>query len=392
MVPEHIIDLATFPVGTTGKVDRKNLPDPDDENTRDGTTEKTEPETPTEKQLAEIWEKVLNQKGISREDNFFHLGGTSIKALQVFSSIVREMSLDIPLSTLLTHPTLAGLASALDRASGVDNKEAALQDFPARKGWDSLVPMGGAGRKHPIICVHAVGGNVLSYRSTLETIAKNRPRVGFQSIGLDGHGEPKPTLHEQASDYVRELLEAGYEGPFTIMGGSMGGTIALEMASILTAQSHEVDWVVLLDTIGPAGRVVGVGEDEKAPNMAERVVQGLSGRFTYYAKSGVIALYRRLGAAIPYKLRPFFIQERNKQALSRHEEQPYSGNVFLIRGPENSGGIYSDPKLGWEGILSGTLRIELADVSHDEFMESPLVIERLENFFNGSAGAENGEV
>ncbi|MCA0911883.1 non-ribosomal peptide synthetase [Marinobacter nauticus] len=389
MVPDHVVELDSFPVGNTGKVDRKRLPEPDIQKMVAKSGKKTSPLTSTERRLADIWCRVLKQNEISREDNFFHLGGTSINALQVFSSIVREMKRDIPLSTLLEHPTLAGLAAELDRQVPESGELTSRKTHIEERNWKSLVPMGGEGLRNPLVCVHAVGGNVLSYRGTLETIGKGRPRVGFQSRGLDGVGEPRPTLHEQASDYVDELLDAGYTGPFTLMGGSMGGTIALEMATILRKKGHEVDWVVLLDTIGPAGRSLESGQASEgsglvrvsASALLSRLLEGGRSRVSFYFKTWAVALHRIIGKPVPYTLRPFFIEDRNKKALARHREQPYSGDVLLIRGTENFGGIYTDPKLGWEGFLAGRLEVRLADVAHDSFMESPVVIDVLKSFF-----------
>jgi amino acid adenylation domain-containing protein len=394
MLPDHLVELEGFPVGNTGKVDRKRLPEPDIQQMVADTGKKTPPVTNMERRLADIWRSVLKQNEIAREDNFFHLGGTSINALQVFSAIVREMNRDIPLSTLLEHPTLSGLAAALDCKMQEPGETTNHQAHIEEGNWNSLVPMGGEGLENPLVCVHAVGGNVLSYRSTLETIGKGRPRVGFQSRGLDGVGEPKPTLHEQASDYVDELLEAGYTGPFTLMGGSMGGTIALEMATILKEKGHQVDWVVLLDTIGPAGRTLEAVEAPKGSTLEfgsehglfSRIIQGVEGRALFYFKTLAVLFHRIFGKPVPYALRPFFIEVRNKKALARHRDRPYSGDVLLIRGTEKFGRIYTDPKLGWGGVLTGRFEIMRAEVAHDSFMESPVVTDLLKTFFAGQSG------
>jgi len=110
-------------------------------------------------------------------------------------------------------------------------------------------------------------------------------------------------------------------------------------------------------------------------------MEGGKSRASFYFKIGAVAFHRILGKPVPYALRPFFIENRNKKALAQHREQPYPGDVLLIRGTENFGGIYTDPKLGWEGFLTGRLEVRLADVAHDSFMESPVVIDLLKSFF-----------
>lgn len=378
MLPARLIGLSALPVGLTGKVDRTRLPDPLLFPEISETGGRTRPTSTTEKALARIWEKILEVDGVCREDDFFALGGSSIKALEVFSHLARDLKTDIPLSTLLEYPTLRDLARELDRAKA--RKASAVGSETHRSGWNCLVELGGEGTRKPIVCVHAVGGNVLSYRRVMELIGKGRPLLGFQSRALDGRTPPQESLHQMANDYVQELLSSGFEAPYTLMGGSLGGTIALEMARILSAEGVEVDWVILLDTIGPNERDVNGVNPEERP-LRKRVWKSAKARIAYYARTGAVLSCQSLGFRIPYSLRPFFIEEHHKRLLSQHIDAEYRGNVFLIRGRQGLGGVYEDPYLGWEGVLTGHLKISEIDVPHDVFMESPETIEQLRSFF-----------
>ena len=72
MIPSHFVQLEKLPLTPNGKIDRKVLPDP---NTPILLTDIELPENPTEELLAGLWAKLLKYEVISRQDNFFNLGG-----------------------------------------------------------------------------------------------------------------------------------------------------------------------------------------------------------------------------------------------------------------------------------------------------------------------------
>ena len=92
----------------TGKVDRKALPVPD--NTRPELEGFTEPGTAIEKILASIWSQVLGLDKVGIHDDFFALGGHSLRATQVTSRIREEFLIDFPVRLMFEYPTIAQLA------------------------------------------------------------------------------------------------------------------------------------------------------------------------------------------------------------------------------------------------------------------------------------------
>jgi amino acid adenylation domain-containing protein len=376
MVPAHILEIEKLPQGPTGKVDKSLLPEP---TTRQSISEQAADfQGQCERDLANIWKEVLGRSDFGRSDDFFMLGGSSLKALEVFSRIESTLGLNLPLAVLLKKSTISTLAEHIEalKANHLDYTD--QEDHPAK--WQSLVTLVNRGTEiSPIVCVHAVGGNVLSYRGLRHFQDVQRSVVGFQSRGLDGQSKPQRSIEQMASDYVDELLAAGYRGTFTLMGGSMGGTIALEMAHRLKFLGMEVDWVVLLDTIGPHARHY---PDYIPPaGLFKRGLHSLRARGLYYGKAAMVQLYQRTSHAMPYRLRPFWVEDFNRRALYAHLDKPYFGNVLFIRAPEGRALVYSSPKLGWEGILEGNVLTEYVDVEHDAFMESEAVQDILKTFF-----------
>ncbi|TKH36336.1 non-ribosomal peptide synthetase [Paenibacillus polymyxa] len=112
-VPSHFVFLDQIPLTPNGKTDRKALPEPE-ELSRPGVAYAA-PRNDVEEALAAVWQDVLGRDQVGIQDNFFLLGGDSVKAVQVIARMrLHGYSLDI--RHVLEHPSieiLSGYAEAL---------------------------------------------------------------------------------------------------------------------------------------------------------------------------------------------------------------------------------------------------------------------------------------
>ncbi len=108
MVPAYYVALDGLPVNSSGKVDKKALPAPDTDNTADYTA----PVTAEEQLLAKIWAEVLGAEKVGVTDNFFSIGGDSIKSIQI-SSRMRSMGYQLSVKDIMASPTIAELCGKL---------------------------------------------------------------------------------------------------------------------------------------------------------------------------------------------------------------------------------------------------------------------------------------
>ena len=124
MIPTAFVELESFPMTQTGKIDRRALPDPDQFRPL-LVTKYVAPRTKTEKRLAEIVAEVLKIKQVGVFDNFFELGGHSMLGTQVISQLREEFHVDLPLRALFENPTVEGIARAIteELAAGQDESE-----------------------------------------------------------------------------------------------------------------------------------------------------------------------------------------------------------------------------------------------------------------------------
>ncbi len=117
MVPSHFIAHESLPRTATGKLDRSKLPAPAQE--RPELDEPyVAPGSPMECTVAGIWEEVLQIEGIGINDNFMDLGGHSLSAVKVISTVRTQLGIELSLVALLESPTIASFAAALLNAQG----------------------------------------------------------------------------------------------------------------------------------------------------------------------------------------------------------------------------------------------------------------------------------
>jgi len=115
MVPAAFVVLSALPLTANGKIDAKALPEPDWGTALSQVP--TAPRTPTEARLAAIVAELLTLPGpVGVSDNFFALGGHSLTATRLMARIRAVYGVDLPIRTLFSDPTVAGLAAALTAA------------------------------------------------------------------------------------------------------------------------------------------------------------------------------------------------------------------------------------------------------------------------------------
>mgnify|MGYP000963431175 CR=1 FL=1 len=112
MVPSAFILLDQFPLNPNGKVDRRALPAPDQAQAASGRPFLA-PRTPAEQFLAGLWKEVLRLERVSVYDNFFEVGGDSIKAAVLTNRMQESLQVTAPVRALFMAPTIAELGMYL---------------------------------------------------------------------------------------------------------------------------------------------------------------------------------------------------------------------------------------------------------------------------------------
>ena len=231
MVPASFVILDALPLTTNGKIDTRSLPPPD-ESGLGRESEYLAPRTEAEKVLATVWGEVLKFEPIGVHDNYFSLGGDSIKAIQILSRLLREQ-FKIEIRDLFRHPTVAELAPLMTPVKERGKKHrvsgpAALT--PIQERFFAEQPIDRHHFNHAVLlrsrealrpeAVHAAvtalyrGHDSLRLRfwqaegegRWLQEAAAADSEPEFRVVDLGGSAEPERDLARQAA-----LLQAGFD-------------------------------------------------------------------------------------------------------------------------------------------------------------------------------------
>ncbi|PBC75549.1 amino acid adenylation domain-containing protein [Streptomyces sp. TLI_235] len=147
MVPAAFVRLDALPLTVNGKVDRCALPDPAADRLLAG-REYVLPRTPVESELAEVWGEVLDLGHVGVIDNFFDLGGDSIRAVRVVGRL-RERGYDVTVQDLFRRQTVAELAAPL-RAAEPAAAPARVEPFALLRPEDRAALPDGLADAYPL--------------------------------------------------------------------------------------------------------------------------------------------------------------------------------------------------------------------------------------------------
>ena len=234
MMPNEFVSLSRLPQTPGGKVDRRALPLPP---VRQPGQQDDKPRDRFETKLAEIWRKTLGVNSLGRGDDFYELGGDSLRSVQVLVHIEEMFGVTLPPSTLIEHSTIEKLAAVVANHSVVQTR-------------GPLVRLRDSTTGRPIFFVHNGHGDVTTYAQLVRRLP-DRPIHGFQSIGLGGESWPLTSIPDMARRYLREVTSVDPTGPYLLAGTCMGGLVAFEMAQQLVRSGQPVGLVVLIATPAP---------------------------------------------------------------------------------------------------------------------------------------------
>lgn len=143
MVPHFIIEVDKIPLTSNGKIDSKMLPNPLEQNKNESVFEK--PSTSLEVKLVEAFETLFHSHPIGINDNFYSLGGDSLRAARLSGMLKKSLNIAVSIKDILAYPTIKSLAHLLTTKDTVVNesiRKAEVKEFyevsPAQRNMYTL--------------------------------------------------------------------------------------------------------------------------------------------------------------------------------------------------------------------------------------------------------------
>jgi len=140
---------------------------------------------------------------------------------------------------------------------------------------DRVVPLAPGGTATPLFCVHSSSGSAYSYLALAQLLGPDRPVYGIEAPGFDGDREPVRSLPALSAEYAGTLREFRPAGDVALLGWSLGGIIAFDLARRLTAAGTRVRLVVMIDVSVP--RVAELPPEKEIARRFLRDILGTSG-------------------------------------------------------------------------------------------------------------------
>ncbi|OIN85121.1 non-ribosomal peptide synthetase [Francisella sp. TX07-6608] len=233
MIPSFYMKLESFPLTINGKLDRRALPNIEMIN-KDGYTP---PSTASEKLLCKIWQKCLNIDKVGITDNFFSIGGSSIKAIQTTYQMSKALATEFSVADLFRYKTIQSLLN------NVSNNE-----FQLIKYYSNNIS-----NKPKMIFIHPAFGGCEMYQDFIDRLANDYNCIGIDNYNI--YNEDKiDNLSQLSSLYINQLNLSKDETVY-MFGWSLGGVIAVEMSYQLEKQGFKNIKAIILDSHFSTGRI-----------------------------------------------------------------------------------------------------------------------------------------
>ena len=376
MVPSLWHTLPALPVSPSGKADRKLLA------SLDLTPQTSDAEGPhglLEQQLCSIIAGVLGRERFGVDEDFFASGGHSLAALEVIAAVEEQLGLSVSIGALFAHPTVQALAASIagERGEGAEFAPVLpLREHVVTQREQPVVP-DTTEAPAPLFILPPAGGLGWCYAGYLSHLPAQQ---GVYAVQAEAFSDPQAgfasSLQELAEGYLKliekTLAERSLPRRFALMGWSVGGTAAVQVAALAQAAGAQVERVILLDAY-PSEQWQGVpAPDEQESFRALLRMGGLPEPAVdeQLDLPGTLERLQRAGSAMGYlpeeKLGVCLGSMRASAALMRGAEQAFFDGDVLLVGVPHEDQPYLDAE-GWSAHAS-SFRAVLLEGTHPDLV------------------------
>ena len=186
--------------------------------------------------LVHVWEEMLGVEDIGVNDDFFALGGHSLKALNLIERINKLFSCKLPATQIYRSPTIKQLCLTIEQCF-------------VKQQSNIVIPLKMAGEKPPYLFLcHPISGLIYCFNDF--SVQSDLPLsiYGLQDPSVDRNRMLYDSLLEMAEDYLSAIKKIQPDGPYFLMGYSFGGNLVYEVAHLLQQEGQKIDLLAMIDS------------------------------------------------------------------------------------------------------------------------------------------------
>lgn len=202
------------------------------------------------------------------------LGLDSLMMVELGVRIENDLAISLPTGQLMQTPSVQGLSSVVLKVLGKDTATSQVtttgtsvenaRNLP--KYPDCLIALKLGTADKTLFCIHPAGGIIKDYEILVEQLPDDLNVIGLQSCMLAGAEQEFASIELMAEEYAKLIRQQQPQGPYFLLGYSLGGVIALEVAKILLDANQEIAFIGMIDS------EINVQNDDNKERMMKRIL------------------------------------------------------------------------------------------------------------------------
>jgi thioesterase domain-containing protein len=274
-------------------------------------------------------------------------------ATRLISRIRASLDVEIAIRVLFEAPTVEALAGRLGQAQA------------ARSDFEILLPIRAEGSLPPLFCVHPALGLSWSFSRFIGHIPSDHPIYGLQARSLTRRKMLPRNIEDMAADYLTVIRTVQPNGPYNLLGWSLGGLVAHAMATRLQAMDEEVSLLALLDSY-PLDRgswLNGYNEENERGLLLAMTNGTLQTMLEGFGRNGysTLPLAEQDCEALKNAC------ENNIRIVGTFLPKRFEGDVLLFV----AGKSHAEPPIAsWTPYVGGRIHVHEINCVHDAIMDA----------------------